>query len=493
MLGLLLALALAGCDAPPADGLRFGLASLPLTLDPRFATDAAGERIARLLFDRLTDHDAQGRAVPALAHWRQLDPIRYEFTLDPVRAAFSDGRPLTSRDVVASYRAVLDPATGSPHRETLKGIARVEALDDERILFLLDRPDPLLPGRLNLGILPAAQAGSAGRLARPLGSGPFALLRQDSGGIQLTRRRDGMTLQFVPVSDPTVRALKLVRGELDLVQNDLPPEIAGWLAEQTGITLQRHAGDTFAYLGFNHADPLTGRLQLRQAIAHAIDRQALIDHLFQGGAALAESVLPPSHWAGDASLAPVPHDPAKARRLLAELGYGPARPLHLSYKTSADPFRLRLAAAIQAQLSEVGIQVEIQSYDWGTFYGDIKAGRFQLYTLAWVGVKEPDILRHIFHSASLPPAGANRGHYRSAAVDRALEAAQQAADLPAMAANYRATQQQVHADLVYVPLWYEHHLVASGPRVRGYRLRRDGAYDALADVQIVTANTAAHD
>jgi peptide/nickel transport system substrate-binding protein len=156
----------------------------------------------------------------------------------------------------------------------------------------------------------------------------------------------------------------------------------------------------------------------------------------------------------------------------------------LSYKTSADPFRLRLAAAIQAQLAAVHIAVDIQSYDWGTFYGDIKAGRFQLYTLAWVGVKEPDILRHIYHSTALPPDGANRGRYDSPLVDLALDAAGRAATTADMAAAYRTVQEQVHDDLVYVPLWYEHHVAAMGPRVAGYRLRRDGAYDALVDVRI---------
>jgi len=491
--GLLLVLLLSGCDSPPPEGLRFGLASAPLTLDPRFATDAAGERIARLLFARLTDHDEQGRAVPALARWQQLDATRYLFILDPARAGFSNGQPLTSADVVASYRAVLDPAIGSPHRETLRGIRAVTAVGAVQILFELERPDPLLPGRLTLGILPAAQAAAAGRLTLPIGSGPFALLDQDSDGIRLQRRRDGLPLRFLVVGDPTVRALKLLRGELDLIQNDLPPEIAGWLAEQAGIGVQRAAGDTFAYLGFNHADPLTGRLAIRQAIALGIDRQALISHLFRDSATPAESVLPPDHWAGHPDLQPLTHDPVRARQLLAGLGYDTEHPLHLGYKTSADPFRLRLAAAIQAQLAAVNIAVDIQSYDWGTFYGDIKAGRFQLYSLAWVGVKEPDILRHIYHSESRPPGGANRGRYASPLVDLALDVAGRAATTDDMAAAYRTVQAQVRDDLVYVPLWYEHHVVAMGPRVTGYRLRRDGAYDALVDVSIRTQHQADRD
>lgn len=482
--GAVLVLLLAGCGKPPPQGVRFGLSSAPLTLDPRFATDAAGERIARLLFARLTDHDERGRAVPSLASWTQQDPLRYVFHLKADRAPFSNGRQLTSADVVATYRSVLDPTTGSPHRETLKNIRVVAAPDPDTVVFRLATPDPLFPGRLNLGILPAAQAPTSDRLPRPVGSGAFVLTGHDASDLRLRRRADDLPVRFRTVADPTVRALKLVRGELDLIQNDLPPEQVAWLSERSDIRVETRPGDTFAYLGFNLQDPAVGDRRVRLAIAHAINRTALIRYLFQGAASAAESVLPPTHWAGNADIAPIAYDPARARQLLHSLGFGPDHPLRLSYKTSADPFRLRLAAAIQAQLAEVGIQVTIQSYDWGTFYGDIKAGRFQLYSLAWVGIKEPDVLRHIFHSRSLPPDGANRGRYRSPLVDLALDAAQRATTPAEMAAAYRTVQAQVHDDLVYVPLWYESHVAAMGPRVAGYRLRRDGAYDALADVYL---------
>jgi peptide/nickel transport system substrate-binding protein len=79
------------------------------------------------------------------------------------------------------------------------------------------------------------------------------------------------------------------------------------------------------------------------------------------------------------------------------------------YTTSTDPFRLRLATIIQHQLSAAGFEVELRSYDWGTFYGDIRAGRFQMYSLMWVGIKLPEIFRYAFHSESRPPVGANRG------------------------------------------------------------------------------------
>ncbi len=101
----------------------------------------------------------------------------------------------------------------------------------------------------------------------------------------------------------------------------------------------------------------------------------------------------------------------------------------LQYKTSTDPVRIRIATVIQQQLADVGIDLQLLSYDWGTFYGDIKAGRFQMYSLAWVGIKTPDIFRYAFYSDSLPPEGANRGRLADARVDQLIEAAEQAATL----------------------------------------------------------------
>lgn len=94
--------------------IRMGLESLPLRLDPRFATDATSARVNRLLFERLVDFDAAGRFVPQLADWTVRDELHYRFVLRAGRASFSDGKPVRSTDVVATYASVLDVATGSP-------------------------------------------------------------------------------------------------------------------------------------------------------------------------------------------------------------------------------------------------------------------------------------------------------------------------------------------------------------------------------------------
>jgi peptide/nickel transport system substrate-binding protein len=472
---------LVGCSQPQDEVIRFGLAAAPANLDPRFATDASSARINRLLYARLVDFDDASRPVPSLARWQRIDPLHYRFVLGTQGRRFHNGARLTAGDVAATYASILDPATGSPHRGTLALIERIEVLDDDRLDFHLQRADPLFPAYLVIGIVPAEAIAQGWPLHdHPLGSGPLRLQAwPETGRLRLRRDADRQLLEFLEVKDPTVRVLKLLRGELDLIQNDLPAELVRYLAAQPQLQVQRRPGSNFAYLGFNLQDAATADLHVRRAIAHAIDRRAVIRHVLGGAARPAAALLPPDHWAGDPQLAPLEYDPALARAELARAGYGPQHPLRLTYKTSADPLRLRIATVFQRQLAEVGIEVALQSYDWGTFYGDIKAGRFQLYSLAWVGIKTPDIFRYAFHSASLPPEGANRGRLADAGVDALIAAAESATELEEQARAWRALQARLLEQLPYVPLWYEDHVVASRRDLVGYRLAADGNYDGL--------------
>lgn len=476
-------LIVAACAPAPDDQLRFGLASAPSNLDPRFATDAVSTRIDRLLYERLVDFDQQLRPAPALAHWQVLEPTHYRFTLDGTHA-FSDGSPLTAKDVKATYDFILDPANASPHRASLALIQRIAAVDDTTVDFFLDHPDVLFPGYLVVGILPAAQMAAGHPFNRqPLGSGPFAFESwPHDGRLALRRKRDGQRFEFIRVADPTVRVLKLLRGEIDMLQNDLSPELVKYLERRAAVVVEHGKGSNFTYLGFNLDDAVVGRLAVRRAIAQAIDRKAIIRYVMGEAARPANALLPPDHWAGNRQLVGYQYDPSAARAALAELGYGPDNPLHITYKTSTDSFRVRLATVIQSQLKAVGIDVNLQSYDWGTFYGDIKAGNFQMYSLSWVGIKTPDIFRYAFHSASVPPNGANRGRYRDPQADALIEAAARATDLNRQAALYGRLQARLLETLPAVPLWYEDHVFAARKNIAGYTLSLDGNYDGLNTV-----------
>lgn len=464
--------------------IRFGVPDLPQTLHPLYATDALSARVSRLLYLPLVDFDDRQKPVPVLADWEILAPRHYRFRLRADLPAFSDGTSMTATDVEETYRFVLDPVNASPLRGALAVLASVQAVDDSTVDFRLRRPDVHLPAYLTLGIVPAhALAGGASRNEPPPGNGPFVSLGlRQSTTLRLRRLADGQHVELIATRDPVVRVLKLLRGEIQILQNDLPPELFAFLEETGDIDVIAREGTNFTYLGLNLEDPVTADIRVRTALAHAIDRRAIAEHVFRGRIRPANALFAPEHWLG-AGLTGYSYDPERARGLLAEAGYGHDNPLRLSYKTSSDPFRLRLAAIIQAQLAETGVEVQINSHDWGTFYGDIKNGNFQLYSLSWVGLKTPDSFRYLFHSESLPPAGANRGRYRSPRADALIERAESAADPADQVPTYRELQRVLLDELPYIPLWYEHHVVGHRSEVTGYGLAGDGNYDGLADIR----------
>ncbi len=477
-------LALVSCAEDNPATLRFGMSADPVTLDPRFATDAASTRINRLLYQRLVDFNERFEPIASLATWERLSPTQYRFTLSDSAGKFHNNAPLRAADVKATYESVLLPSNGSPHRAGLEMIERIDIRDERIVDFTLSRPDALFPGRLVIGILPEREIVGSHDFARdPIGSGAFEFVdwRAD-GNLRIRRLADQQMVEFVRVPQPTVRVLKLVRGELDMLQGDLPTELIQWLVERGDVRVQQRRGTNFAYIGFNMSDPIVGELSVRKAIAHAIDREAIIRFVMGGAARPASAILTPNHWAGNPELEGLAYDPERAISLLHEAGYGPENPVRIVYKTSSDPFRIRLATILQEQLGRVGIEVDLRSYDWGTFYADVKAGRFQMYSLAWVGIKMPDIFKYALHSASIPPAGANRGRYFSKVADNLMDEAENAISLSEQADYYRQLQNHLLRELPYVPLWYEDYVFVSRADIVGYDLSSDGNYDGLIKV-----------
>jgi peptide/nickel transport system substrate-binding protein len=461
---------LAGCAKPPQHSeIRFAVAQAPLTLDPRYATDAASERVNRLIYRSLVDFDAHFRPVPALASWRQLDPLHYRFSLGHAGRRFHDGTTLSAADVAATYQSLL-ALKDSPHAAEFANISGVEARDGDTVDFTLRQPDEEFPARLIIGILPARLIAAGHDFSHhPVGSGPLRLA-QWSRTLKLERVADRQAIVLEEVRDPTVRVLKLLRGEADLLQGDLPPELVAYLKRQNNVKVQEVAGANYSYLGFNLQDPLLKNPLVRRAVTLAIDRDAIIRNALVGGSRPAGAILPPEHWAGNADLPAYTYAPAQARQLLLQAGV--QLPLKLVYKTSTDAQRVRLATIMQGQMREAGIALEIRSLDWGTFFDDVKHGKFQIYGLTWVGIKTPEIYRLAFHSRSVPPAGANRGRLQDAGLDQLIERQ-----------DWKQVTLRVHDLLPYVPLWYEGQFAASSKDIIGYTPAPDGNWDGLAAIK----------
>jgi peptide/nickel transport system substrate-binding protein len=386
----------------------------------------------------------------------------------------------------------MDPALRSPKREALAAIERVDTPDGATVIFRLREVSASFLDATNLGILPARLA-AGGQLAPALvvGAGPFRVAGlTGDGGVDLAAHAGYMDgtpaiahLRFRVVPDGVVRALELASGSVHLVENALEPDLLPWLAAQPDLELVISPGTTFQYLGLNLRDRRLADRRVRQALAYAVDRDAIVRHLLRDTARPASGLLPPSHWAYEPEVATYAHDPERARALLSASGLGASAAEALrqfSYKTSTVELRRRIAEVFQANAAAVGLGLDIRSYEWATFYEDVKRGNFELYALAWVGVSDPDVFFRIFHSAMRPPAGNNRGEYASPAMDALLEAARRTLDRDERRRLYAGVQRLAADDLPIVPLWWADNVVVKTRRLVGFTPAPDGDLRALA-------------
>lgn len=496
-----LCLSAAGClpspePANPPGYLVAGIESSPTRLDPRYATDANSARIGGLVFSSLARADENSLFQPDLAErWDTVGDRAYLFHLRR-GVFFHDGKPLTAADVKYTYDSVLDPKNRSPKRGPLQVVDAVEALSPYLIKFRLASPHAPFLENATLGIVPAGLPADPAGEERLIGSGPFALERHVPGEKVVLKANPaywegapsvpGLVFRVIP--DAIVRVLEFKKGTVDFLQNDIEPESLPWLRQNSHAAIDIDQGTIFQYIGMRLDHPILRNREVRQAIAHAIDRGAIIRHLLKDLATPATGLLSPSHWAYEPRVDRFPYDPEKAKRLLDRAGFpdpdggGPRPRFRLSYKTTTLDLRRRIAEAFQDHLSRVGIELEIRTYEWGTFYSDIKKGNFHLYSLAWVGVMDPDLYFNLFHSQSVPPNGDNRGRYQNAQIDSLLERGRKTLSQARRKLIYGEVQKILARELPYIPLWWAKNVVVMNPAIRGFTPYPDGDLVSLKNV-----------
>lgn len=497
-LGLVIVLACAGaaCNQQrPDDGMIVvALANGPANLDPGVGLDEASQKLHTLLYSSLLKIDGSLRVVPDLAiRFETPTPTTY---IAEVRHGvhFHDGRELTADDVAYTYRRFLDPKFTSGRKGAYRMIASIDIVDRYTVAFHLKEPSGSFPVNLVMGIVPAGTGPEAAR--RPVGSGPYQIgefvaddhvtLTAFPGYFEGAPKNAGLIFRVVP--DDTMRGLELRKGTVDVVVNDLSADIVQALKAEHHLGVTTALGTDFAYLGFNLREPLLQDVRLRQAVGYAIDRQAIVDYLRRGLASPAVGIIPPMSWAFAGDVFQFTHDVAKAKALLDAAGYpdpdgdGPQPRLRLSLKTSTtEAYRLQ-AAVIQRNLADVGIAVDVRSYEFATLFADVLKGNVQLYTLQWVGVTDPDMLRRVFHSTQTPPAGFNRGYYKNAEVDRLIDAASTAPDDETRRKLYGDAQRLIAADAPYVSLWTKTNVAVFQSALQGVTLSPIAEFTFLKEV-----------
>jgi peptide/nickel transport system substrate-binding protein len=494
------ALGFTACVRPTAQAdareLVVAVQSAPNNLDPRVGTDDVSQRVSQLVFSYLMSLDEQLRVVPVLAErLENPDPLTYIVRLRR-GVRFHDGHELTSKDVVYTFTSLMAPDFISPRKGAYRLVESITPLDDYSVQFRLKEPFGSFPVQLVMPIVPDG-AGPELR-SYPVGTGPYRFVRYDvddrvvlaafEGYYDGLPNNPGVVLKVVP--DDTMRGLELRKGTVDLVVNDVAPDIAHQLEEEGHLRVATAPGTDYQYIGFNMRDALLKDKRVRHAIAYAIDRQAIVDYLRRGQAQPAVGLLPPVSWAFEPDVRQFPQDRTRSKQLLDEAGYrdpdgdGPLPRLALSLKVSTNEFSRLQATVIQQDLRQVGIDVDVRSYEFATLYADVLKGNFQMYTLQWVGgaVADPDILRRAFHSQQVPPIGFNRGYYSNPEVDRALDRAQLSNDEPERKRLYGIAQKLIAEDVPYVSLWVKTNVAVMQNRISGLRLVPTADFSVLKDV-----------
>lgn len=388
-LGVVMASALAACGLQPTttsgngnDGsLTVDVGSYPASLDPGLQYDTDSYSVYRNIFDQLLHRDpATNKIVPWLAtSWQQVDPTTWTFTLRSA-VTFSDGSPLTAQDAAFSIQRILDPGFGSQQNANFSAIASATG-SGQQLTIKTKFPSPTLLSYLTtLSVVPMAyvqKVGNAQFNLKPVGSGPYTLSSDIAGSQVVLERNEHWWGPKPPIGKVTFRAVPTVASRVADLESGkaqlataLTPDSANQLKGNSNLQVLSAPTERVSYLAFNtiNGGP-TNNVTVRKAISMAIDYQALINNLESGYAKQVNSVLTPLNVGYPSGQPDYTYDPAQAKALLQSAG-AEGQTVIMANSPSYDP---QIVQAIQADIQNVGLKVEIQNTDQATYLKKVQS------------------------------------------------------------------------------------------------------------------------
>lgn len=481
---------------------------LPIdTIDPRYATSAIAARVSKLVFAPLFDLSEDLTPEPFLAITiTSLDEKTFKVLLKP-NLSFHDGSPLTADDVIYTFGELASKDVASPHADKLNYIKDIRKESPREIIFELKKPfAPFLTDICALGIVSKKSCENRSAQCRHEynGSGPFKLKTWDTAKeivelepfAQWWEGAPQSPLRIRVVRDENTRLLELMGKKTDLVEGDISPQNTIELKKQPHLSVQEVKGLGYSYLAVNVRGPkpidkpgspqyLTraalADVKVRNAIAHAIDFDKIIEKIFLGSAQRASGLIPNGHWAKDPDLKPTPYDPKRAEKELDEAGFPLIKKsrFHVVIATTPNRMRQSIAQLYADYLGKVGIEATVRVKEWGALYQDMKQGNFELFSAIWSPVTEPDLYYWVHHSASIPKEdgnGGNRHGYHNTEVDRLIEEGRSIIAPEERKLVYQKIERIMLEELPYIPLWNEYQIVVfNKERLRNYKSHPSGS------------------
>ena len=487
--------------AHAASNLVFCSEGSPAGFDPgQYTTGTDFDASAETIFNRLSQFERGGTAVePGLATSWDVSPDNLTWTFhlrDGVKfhttPYFKPTREFNADDVLFTFNRMLDKdmpfrkayPTEFPYFTDMgmdKNIAKVEKIDDKTVRFTLNTVDAAFIQNMAMHFASIQSAEYADKLLKegkpadinqkPIGTGPFVFKSyQKDSNIRYTGNKDYWkpedvkidNLIFAITTDPSVRVQKLKKNECQVTLFPRPADLKA-LGEDPNLKMPHQAGFNLGYIAYNVMDKIKGstepnpmsQLKVRQALDMSVNKQQIIDSVYQGAGQLAVGAMPPTQWSYDTSIKDAPFDPEKAKALLKEAGIKPgteivlwAMPVQRPYNPNA---RL-MAEMLQSDWSKIGIKAKIMSYEWGEYIKRSKGGENGAMLIGWSGDNgDPDNwLGTLFGCDSLE--GNNFSKWCDPEFDKLVKAAKATTDIAERTKLYQQAQQRLKSQVPMTPI-----------------------------------------
>ncbi|MBM7856069.1 peptide/nickel transport system substrate-binding protein [Desulfohalotomaculum tongense] len=504
----MLALLLAGCggggeNAQSADTggkekvFVFAQGSDPRGLDPAFVDDGESAKVMVNIYDNLVRYKPDSTEIePALAESWESNEDKTQWTFHLRKGVkFHDGTPFNAEAVKFSIERQLPPnrTDAMPYASfVFEPVKAVEVVDEYTVKIILK--EPYAPFLANMAMCMAAPIVSPTAvkkygddyISHPVGTGPFKFVKWERGqSIELVANKDYWDgppkldkLIFKFVKENSVRASELMTGSIDAMDGVDPNDVK--TLEENGVIVTKNPGMNINYLAFFCNKEPFNNPKLRQAVSHAINRDAIVEHLYQGLATKANGPLPSFIPGYDKELKPYEYNPEKAKQLLAEAGYPNGLKVTLLTYTNPRPYNpvgQKLAEAIQNDLKKVGIDVEIRAYPWKEYKQVVspvivKEGDMMIY--GWIGDNgDPDNFLTLLDSKEI--AGSlNSAKYANEKVDKLLVEGRKEFDMAKRAEIYSELQQILVKDAPWVFISHATAMTAQNSSVENFNLHPTG-------------------
>lgn len=483
----------------------------PSTFNPQLATDGATfNASSRAVYNRLVDFERGGtKIVPSLAESWTISKDGKTFTFKLRKGVvfhevegFKPTREFNADDVVFTFNRMLKKdhpyhnVSGGTYEyfksmDMDKTLSHIEKVDDHTIRFVLAKPEvPFLANlAMDFASILSAEYGDHMLKAKspqkmdqtPVGTGPFvfktyrkdSLIRYEANPKYFEGKPAIDRLVFAITKDPNVRVQKLKSGECHLIAEPSAADIKS-LRNNNRVQVVEQDGLNVGYLAFNVEKKPLDKVEVRQAVNHALNRASYLQAIYLGNATLAKNPIPPSMWSYNEKIKDYDYNVEKAKELLKKAGLPNGFAINLWYIPVSRPYNpngKKMAEMMQADLAKVGIKANLVSYDWGTYLDKARNGEHQLILMGWTGDNgDPDNFLSVLLSCAAAKNGSNYSRWCNKNFDKLIESAKVTADQNQRTKLYHEAQEVFKKEVPWVTLAHAKVFRALSTKVQGYKM-----------------------